>query len=130
MNFLACDLGGTKVLVGIYEKVFNSEYPKLILKKKYYSSEWNSFESIIENFLIKECKNITYPLNACFAIAGPVKNNSSKIINLSWNISGNDLKKKFNFQTVELINDFGVLLYGIPFLKKNQYENIFYLNNV
>ena len=34
MNFLACDLGGTKVLIGIYEKGNNNESPKLILKKK------------------------------------------------------------------------------------------------
>ncbi len=124
MNFLACDLGGTKVLIGIYEKVLNSESPKLILKKKYFSSEWDSFDLLIENFLMKECKNINHPINACFAIAGPVKNNSSKIINLSWNISANDLKKKFKFKSVELINDFGVLLYGIPFLQKNQYKTI------
>ena len=124
MNFLACDLGGTKVLIGIYEESFNSKAPKLLLKKKYFSSEWDSFDSIIQNFLNKHCKNIDYPDNACFAVAGPVKNNSAKIMNLSWNISGNDLKKKFKFESVELINDFGVLLYGIPFLQKNQFETI------
>ncbi|ABM71870.1 Putative glucokinase [Prochlorococcus marinus str. MIT 9515] len=124
MNFLACDLGGTKVLVGIYEKDLESDTPKLIFKKKYLSTEWDSFDSIIENFLEKECKNITWPLHACFAIAGPVRNNAAKIINLSWNISGNDLKMKFKFESVELINDFGVLIYGIPFLQKNQFATI------
>ena len=124
MNFLACDLGGTKVLIGIYEQDLNNDSPKLILKKKYFSSQWDSFDSIIESFLSKECKNIKYPLTACFAIAGPVKNNNAKLINLSWNISCNDLKNKFNFNSIELINDFGVLLYGIPFLKKNQSATI------
>ena len=124
MNFLACDLGGTKVLIGIYEKDFHSKSPKLLLKKKYFSSQWDSFDLIIEDFLMGECKNITYPLHACFAVAGPIKNNSAKIINLSWDISGNDLKEKFNFRNVELINDFGVLLYGIPFLHNNQFETI------
>ena len=124
MNFLACDLGGTKVLIGIYEQDFNVRFPKLIFKKKYFSSEWDSFDSIIENFLNKECKNVKYPLNACFAIAGPVKNNNAKIINLSWNISSNNLKNKFNLECVELINDFGVQIYGIPFLQKTQYVQI------
>jgi len=36
MNFLACDLGGTKVLLGIFEKVINDDSPKLILKKEIY----------------------------------------------------------------------------------------------
>ncbi len=124
MNFLACDLGGTKVLLGIYEKDVNSKFPKLILKKKYFSSEWKSFDSILEHFLKKECKNFTHPLNACFAVAGPVTNNYAEIINLPWKISGKDLKKKFKFESVEIINDFGVLIYGIPFLQKNQFETI------
>jgi len=43
---------------------------------------------------------------------------------LSWNISGNALQRKFNFKSCELINDFAVQIYGIPFLKKNQYSTI------
>ena len=33
MNFLACDLGGTKVLLGIFKQDVNDDSPKLILKK-------------------------------------------------------------------------------------------------
>jgi len=124
MNFLACDLGGTKVLLGIYEKVINDNSPKLIFKKKYISSDWDSFELILDDFLKNECKNITHPSSACFAVAGPLSNNKAQIINLSWNISGNDLQNHFNFKRCELINDFAVQIYGIPFLKENQYSTI------
>ena len=94
MNFLACDLGGTKVLLGIFEKVINDDSPKLLFKKKYISSNWDSFDLILEDFLKNECKNITHPSSACFAVAGPLSNNNAKIMNLSWNISGNKLKNK------------------------------------
>jgi len=124
MNFLACDLGGTKVLLGIFEKVKNDDSPKLIFRKKYLSSEWDSFELILEDFLENECKNIAHPSSACFAVAGPLSNNKAQVINLSWNISGNDLKNKFNLKSCELINDFAAQIYGIPFLKKNQYSTI------
>jgi len=124
MNFLACDLGGTKVLLGIFENVTNDVSPKLIFKKKYVSTDWDSFELILEDFLKNECKKITHPASACFAVAGPLSNNNAKIINLSWNISGNALQRKFNFKNCELINDFAVQIYGIPFLKKNQYATI------
>ena len=124
MNFIACDLGGTKVLLGIYKKDINDDFPKLIFKKKYLSSDWDSFELILEDFLKNECKNITHPSSACFAVAGPLSNNNAKIMNLSWDISGNVLKKKFNFKSCELINDFAVQIYGIPYLKKNQYSTI------
>ncbi len=124
MSFLACDLGGTKVLLGIFEKVINDNSPKLLLKKKYISSDWDSFDLILEDFLKNECKNISYPSSACFAVAGPLSNNQAKIINLSWNISGNALLNKFNFKSCELINDFAVQIYGIPYLKDNQYCTI------
>jgi len=127
MNFLACDLGGTKVLLGIFERVINDDSPKLIFKKKYISTDWDSFELILEDFLKNECKNITHPSSACFAVAGPLSNNKAKIINLSWNISRKSLQNKFNFKSCELINDFAVQIYGIPFLKKNKY---FTLQNV
>jgi len=124
MNFLACDLGGTKVLLGIFEKEINDDSPKLICKKKYISSDWDSFDLILEDFLKNECKNITHPSSACFAVAGPLSNNRAKIMNLPWNISGNNLKNKFKFEQCELINDFAVQIYGIPFLKENQYSTI------
>ena len=124
MNFLACDLGGTKVLLGIFDKDINEDSPKLIFKKKYLSSGWDSFELILEDFLKKECKHINHPVSACFAVAGPLSKNNAKIINLSWNISGNALQNKFNLKRCELINDFAVQIYGIPFLKKNQYSTI------
>jgi len=124
MNLLACDLGGTKVLLGSFRKAINNNSPKLIFKKKYISSDWDSFELILEDFLKNECKNITHPSSACFAVAGPLSNNNSKIMNLSWNISGNKLKNKFKFEQCELINDFAVQIYGIPFLKTNQYLTI------
>jgi len=124
MNFLACDLGGTKVLLGIFEREINDDSPKLLFKKKYISSDWDSFDLILEDFLKNGCKNISHPSSACFAVAGPLSNNNAKIINLSWNISGNALQNKFNFKSCELINDFAVQIYGIPYLKKNQYSTI------
>ena len=96
MNFLACDLGGTKTLLGIFKQDCDSIAPKLILQKKYISSQWCSFDLILEDFLKKECKGFSYPVSACFAVAGPIKNNTSKSMNLSWNISCDELKNKFN----------------------------------
>ena len=123
MNFLACDLGGTKVLLGIFSLDSNDSL-KLEVKKKYTSSQWASFDLILEDFLKNKCRNFNHPSSACFAVAGPISNNKVKIINLSWNISGNALKNKFKFKSCELINDFAVQIYGIPFLKKNQYSTI------
>tara|TARA_B100000963_G_scaffold187240_1_gene162960 strand:- start:429 stop:1472 length:1044 start_codon:yes stop_codon:yes gene_type:complete len=124
MNFLACDLGGTKVLLAIYEEISKNSTPELITKKRYLSTEWNSIYEIVEDFLEKECKNNYSPKTACFGIAGPVENSNAKITNLNWEISEFKLKKNFNFEMVDLINDFAVLIYGIPYLHRRQYKTI------
>ena len=124
MNFLACDLGGTKVLLGIYEKLNSSRIPKLVLKEKYFSNEWDSFYSILDDFFKKQSLDISILKSACFAIAGPVKGDNCKLTNLPWNISRVELKSKLKINSVELINDFAVLIYGIPFLDKNQFQTI------
>ena len=59
MNFLACDLGGTKVLLGIYERVNSSRIPKLVLKEKYFSNEWDSLYSILDDFFRKHSLDIS-----------------------------------------------------------------------
>ena len=124
MNLLACDLGGTKVLLGIYKFNKDSLFPKLIVKKRYQSSDWKTFDLLLENFLSDECRNLENPVIACFAIAGVIKDNSAKITNLSWHLSEESLKNKFRFKKVELINDFSVLIYGISNIRKNQFSTI------
>ena len=124
MNFLACDLGGTKVLLAIYEEISKDSRPKLILKERYLSTEWNSIYAILDNFLNIKCKHLTKPQIACLGIAGPVVNNFSNLTNLSWSVSGEEIKNRFNFKKVELINDFAVLIYGISNLEKNQFTSL------
>ena len=124
MNFLACDLGGTKVLIAIYEKVNNDSPPRLIEKERYLSAEWESIYEITKDFLRNKCKNKYFPKIACFGIAGPTGKNSAKITNLNWEISEIKLKNYFQFEKVELINDFAVLIHGIPFLKSNQFMTL------
>ena len=124
MNFLACDLGGTKVLLGIYENVKDSRIPKLVHKEKYFSNEWDSLYSILDDFCKKQSLDISILKSACFAIAGPIKGENCKVTNLPWNISGAELKNKLKLNSVEIINDFAVLIYGIPFLDRNQFQTI------
>ena len=124
MNFLACDLGGTKVLLGVYKKVQSSETPQLVIKERYLSKEWDSLNSILDDFFKKKSIDISTFHSACFAIAGPIKGGNCRLTNLPWTISSDDLKNKLELNSFELINDFAVLIYGIPFLKNNQFQSL------
>ncbi len=121
MNLLAGDLGGTKTILAVYS---NQNYPKKLYEKYYISSEWKSFYSIFEDFIKQLPNHISRPQYGCIGVAGPIKNQEVKITNLGWEIDSEKLSLLSKINNIELINDFSVLIYGIPFFKENQYEVI------
>jgi len=121
MNLLAGDLGGTKTILSIYS---SEKYPKKLFKQHYISSEWKSFYSIFEDFIKQLPKNISLPEYGCIGVAGPIKNKKVNITNLNWDIDSNKLCLLSKIKNIELINDFSVLIYGIPFFKEEQYDVI------
>ena len=121
MNLLAGDLGGTKTILAVYS---NENYPKKLFEKYYISSEWESFYSIFEDFFKHLPDHISLPEYGCIGVAGQIKKQKVTITNLGWNIETEELSKLSKINNIELINDFSVLIYGIPFFKKSQYEVI------
>ena len=121
MNLLAGDLGGTKTILAVYS---NDSYPKKLFNKYYISSEWKSFDSILEDFIKELPKHISVPEYGCIGVAGPIKENKVNITNLGWNLNSNKLSLISKINNIELINDFSVLIYGISFFKDDQYEVI------
>ncbi len=54
------------------------------------------------------------PEKACFGIAGPVINNTSKLTNLGWHLlDGAILQKELGVSRLKLINDFVAVGYGV-----------------
>ncbi len=121
MNFLAGDLGGTKTLLAIYS--CGKKMTK-IYQKRYLSSEWSSFEEIIINFIKNLPVQISPPNYGCIAVAGPVFNGKAKITNLDWQIEDKSICSYASLEKVEIINDFSVLIHGLPYLDSNQQVEI------
>jgi len=121
MNLLAGDLGGTKTILAIYSK---DKYPIKLFSKYYISAEWQSFESILEDFIKQLPNHIDLPQYGCIGVAGPIVNGKVNITNLGWEFDSEILSLLSKINNIDLINDFSVLIYGIPFFKEEQYEVI------
>ena len=118
MRVLAGDIGGTKTLLQITECRAGRCRP--VREQRFDSGAYDSLSSIIREFLKKdENKSVKA---VCFGIAGPVKqtakSESVKVTNLPWEIHGSDLRRKFGFPVLRLINDFQAVGYGIEALAK------------
>jgi glucokinase len=108
---LAGDIGATHTrLAG-----FNSDGNKLasVVEKVYETQKRQSLSEIISEFVKTEGVPVT---QACFGVAGPVRDGKSKPSNFPWVIDSRELAKQLKLQKVGLINDLEAYAYGIEAL--------------
>ncbi|MGH7998238.1 MAG: glucokinase [Brasilonema sp.] len=107
---LAGDIGGTKTILRVVEA---SEKPLLrtLYEERYRSGDFLDLVPIVQQFLLKA--NTPTPQKACFAIAGPVVQNTAKLTNLVWFLDTERLQQELGISQVSLINDFTAIGYGI-----------------
>ncbi len=106
-DFCICgDIGGTKTLLWLGKSI-GSEF-QVHLEYQYSSNSFKDFPEILCNFLnkTKTITNNQNPIAACFAVAGPVKDQHTNLTNLPWQIDAKKIAKEFSIPIVTLINDF------------------------
>ncbi|MFC1838414.1 glucokinase [Thermodesulfobacteriota bacterium] len=116
---LAGDIGGTKTSIGIFS--MGKKRPSLKYKVSYPSADYNNLEDIIDKFL---AGSRIKPVQACFGVAGPVKNGNCKTTNLPWNISEKKIQKYFKLKKTVLINDLRAMACSVPFLTGSEVSRL------
>lgn len=112
---LAGDIGGTKTILRLAE-YSNSLGLKTLYEESYRSGDFPDLVPIVQKFLAAanlSTGNTSTPEKACFAIAGPVVQNTAKLTNLAWFLDTERLAKQLNIPAISLINDFAAVGYGI-----------------
>lgn len=120
-TLLAGDIGGTKTLLALYRL----EGSRLVRgrSQRFLSAEWSDFAALVNHFLAADGDANgprQRPAHACFALAGPVRNGRCKLTNLPWLLEQEALAAACGLEQVELVNDFAVLIYGLPHLAAEQ----------
>lgn len=94
-SILAADIGGTNTRLILSEVIVDDSIVKsgskyagsIVFQKKYLNQNYSQFTELLREFLKDSCVSRP-PLTACFAVAGPVKNNVVRFTNRSWTIDG------------------------------------------
>ena len=112
---LAGDIGGTKTLLALYQ-FEGADSPLILLRSQQVRSlDWPELAPMAQEFLAGESAEA-----ACFAVAGPVNNGKAQLTNLPWDLDQVRLGQRLGVDKVELVNDFGVLIYGLGHLQPSQ----------
>lgn len=99
---LAGDVGGTKTLLGLFERADRRPGPTVVLS--YPTGSYNSFSDILEAFA-RDAKQPFHIEAAAVGVAGPVVANRAHLTNIVWNISADEITARFGTPRARLVND-------------------------
>jgi len=116
VKVLCGDIGGTNTRLALFEVTEGTL--NIYEEGSFRSQDSSSFEEIIEQFL--EEKKVVCE-QACFGIAGPVKDGRCETTNLPWVIEASKLAARTHIPYVHLLNDLQANAYGISTLKKDDF---------
>ena len=112
---LAGDIGGTKTILRLVEESVGTSWHTLY-EALYPSRDFPDLVPIVQRFLSVAGQQLgkpPMPQKACFAIAGPVVNDTCVLTNLAWFLEARRLEKELEIPRISLINDFAAVGYGI-----------------
>ncbi|MEM9153648.1 MAG: glucokinase [Cyanobacteria bacterium P01_F01_bin.33] len=119
---LAGDIGGTKTLLRLSRTTGSGSNSTLepLLERRYASADFPDLVPIVRQF----CREAEQQgqlqagelKTACFAIAGPVVNDTAKLTNLVWELQTGRLERELKLERARLINDFAAIGYGVTAL--------------
>ena len=115
---LAGDLGGTKTLLALYRS--DGDQLSCVARERYISAEWPHLGPMLKSFLGDHNNNGAEVAAGCIAVAGPVRQGRAHITNLPWDLEQSALAADGGLKQLELVNDFAVLVYGLPHLSEEQ----------
>jgi len=122
-TLLAGDIGGTKTLLSIYSAT--PSHPELLVQERYPSADWDDLGPMVNHFLQEgPGRDHPRPEVACLAVAGPVQGGRARLTNLPWLLDEAELAQACGLASVELVNDFAVLIYGLPHLQPPQLAQV------
>ncbi|MCP9849395.1 glucokinase [Cyanobium sp. Morenito 9A2] len=120
-TLLAGDVGGTKTLLALYTS--GPEGLEAWHAERYRSADWGDFAVLVNHFLHQAARlhpHLAQPRAGCLAIAGPVQAGKVKLTNLPWDLEEAALAQSTGIERLELVNDFAVLIHGLPHLADHQ----------
>src|SRR5690242_7634522 len=116
---LAGDLGATKMNLGLYN--ISEGDMRVMAAKQYICREHGSMTEIVQDFMKDHDEK---PASFCAGVAGAVIDNKAELLNLGWEVDGNELKIITEINNISLINDLEANAYGLACLKEADFAVI------
>src|SRR5687767_2215762 len=99
---LAGDVGGTKTLLGLFER--GERRPTPIVIHSYPTDRFHTFTEILDAFARDVHKPFTVDAAAA-GVAGPVIGDVARLTNIDWDVTAAEIRARFGTVRAKLLND-------------------------
>ena len=114
---LAGDVGGTKTLLGLFERAAGR--PRLITHRAYTTNNFDNFCDILRAFMHDVGTSFTVEAVAA-GVAGPVVAERAALTNITWDISSAEIAACFGAPPVRLLNDLEAMANSVEVLTPDE----------
>ncbi|MDZ4731826.1 MAG: glucokinase [Xanthomonadales bacterium] len=108
MTLLVADIGGTGARLAVMRGW------QAVETREYANAHFENFDEILRDFL-SHCSE--RPEHLAISAAGPVVDGKVDLTNLGWDLSSANIAHTFDFERVEIINDFAALAWATEHLQ-------------
>jgi glucokinase len=107
------DIGATFSRIAII-----NQNNQIIYEEKYCNRKFSSFTKLLQRFLQGKKEKIQ---QACFGVAGPIRNQKVQMTNLQWTLDAKELQKTLSIPKIAIFNDMVLHAKGIQRLSRKEF---------
>jgi glucokinase len=115
---LAGDIGGTKTLLGLFDRAFPR--PRPIASRAFATLEYSDLATMISVFATEAAVPRANIEAASFGVAGPVLGATARLTNVPWRLDARRLAETLDIRRVSLLNDLHAMAYAVPVLHSSE----------
>ena len=117
---LAGDVGGTKTLVGIFER--GAKRPSAVAIRSYPTLDFPDLASLCRQFFRETSTNPADIEAASFGVAGPITGARAELTNVPWVVDVDILRTEIAIPRAHLLNDLEALAWSVPILNSEEID--------
>ena len=118
LMILAGDVGGTKTLLGVFDR--DPARPRPVTVREFATLDYHDLTAMIESLTSDAAAPRVAIDAACFGVAGPVIGDTAALTNVPWKVEARTIADRFGFARVDLLNDLQAMAYGVPVLQPSE----------
>ena len=118
---LAGDVGGTKTLLGLFDK--SRVRPTAAAMRAFTTLDFPDLIAMIEAFTA-DVRFSGAIQAACFGIAGPVLGGVGQLTNVPWEVDASQVAQTFSIPRVAMLNDLEATAHAVPVLDSRELQTL------